>query len=1004
MFDFPHVPRQVALGMFLAAALGLCSGCSDSVVAPPTDSLQANPSSGPSLQPRMASAAPAETGGLEVAAAEMPGNGEQAELEEISPVRPVDDLGENFYETAAKAAADAAEGSQVPTDSRSDLELTTARLDHPELTSFRRMIKVPDLKLPGDAYSPLVDGRAEEPEGEQVTIEVEFEASDIEQMLFSSSEAGQAVVAHRVETSVGQSRTQLSRIDLNSGELVSTATLPDRARLLDVSPNGERALVRLTNGLEPTRRPVSTQTRLDIWELTEAEGAHRIGWEPGARPDGEAAIPLNAAFVDDDLVLSLCADGELSVWDPDQKAAIRSVATGSPGPMAVTPGRKGLFLFLGNSFALFEVETFKVLGNLDSPLNGDLNCLGVTVSSDGTQLGAILQRPSQEAVVWDLSNGKHRKTIPAPYDTRNLLHFGGTEHLLIGEILLSLEEGAPVWMYAQNASNRFLGSGFGADAWAVTQGNTNATRLVSYVIPDKALEREMAAPATSPRPDLGPGDSLAIQLSLDGVPEDLKNLQEALAQELGRVFADHGLKLQADAEYALEIRGASQKTGESIAFNAEEEAGGTSVPSHEIALTFALTRQSDQDTIWNESGRVPPVVLLEEEAGRTLEQILVRETWRSAPEAIADLLDQSFPLHVHAVPLTAQLRHGRMWIALDDVVIPESKESEGEQPRMMAKESSAPPVDYTAIDAPAHLPILTAKIGEGAVRDAVAAASGALATTSSDKYLRVWVPNQQRGTLQEFGASRTEEGPTCVSLDDATGDFLFGTESGSVRRFEVEKKRSILERDSLDGSVTAVAITSEPNFVAGTDKGRVSTWTGPRGSVEVLIDRNAPVTDIAAVPYTNRVVAAWADGVAMLLEVGTAKTVLTFDLKAGAIRDVTVSSNAQQVAFATETGGAVVASLLNGSEMGRIGSGEVGAVAFRPRTDELATSTPVDRIVLWDVKSQRPLNCYDAVGGDVRRIVFSPDGQGLAAVVAGRRNLPIWSVSGGGEGGSPAEP
>ncbi len=428
------------------------------------------------------------------------------------------------------------------------------------------------------------------------------------------------------------------------------------------------------------------------------------------------------------------------------------------------------------------------------------------------------------------------------------------------------------------------------------------------------------------------------------------------------------------------------------------------MPAHEIALTFALTRQADNETIWNESGRIPPVVLLEEEAGQTLEQILVRETWRSAPAAIADLLNRSFPLHVHAVPLTAQLRHGRLWIALNDVVIPESKDSLGEQSRMVAQAPASPPIDYTAINAPAHLPLFTARVGEGAVRDAVATPFGALATTSLDKFMRIWVPNQQRGGLQEFASSRTEEGPTCLGIDDSTGDILFGTESGSVRRFQIDKKRSILERNSLGSSITALAVTSEPNFVVGTEKGQVSTWTSPRGSVKVLIDRNAPVTDIAAVPYTNRVVAAWADGVAMLLEAGTARTVFTFDLKAGAIRDVTVSSNAQQVAFATEAGGAIVASLLNGTETGRIGNGEVRAVAFRPRTEELATSTPVDRIVLWDVKSQRPLNCYDAVGGDVQRIVFSSDGQGLSAVVAGRRNLPIRSVSGNIEGEMFEEP
>ena len=995
--------RLFCLGQFnllLSISLACLAGCGETpVVAPPADGLHAN-NRGPApprLRPRPRPGDSSDdeeirSPGLASFGAvteEESGDSASASSEGGASGGNVDP---DFYAHAADVATPGPMGPSVIADSRPRHELAAALAGHPELAQFQSVSisPAPDRQT---SYQPLVDAPAEPAPDELDPLTLPIDAGHVDGVEFSAPAAANVVIASRHEAGRGQWRTHLWRYDLRTGGLLSKAELPDRARLLDVSPEGTRALVRFTNGLAPTRRPASTQTRLDIYDLSEEEGRHFLGWRPGAAEGETADPPLDAAFVTQELVVSLIAAGELALWDLAQQAALKRIETDSAGPLLLTPGRQGALVFLGSTFGLFDTATLEFHGTLDAPRPTLAHCPLAACSPDGGQLAAVLQRPVQELLVWDLASGERSVEIPAPLNLTGTPHFVKSGYLIAGGTLFDLQARAPVWRFVGNATNSNLAASLGRRHWLVTRPALDESTLRGIEVPSNDLQPLLSGPKSPLQPALAPGDALAVRLSLEGLPDDLDGFRENLARALGRMCDDHGLALREDAEMILEIRGADRRTGESIRFNTEGGEGGEIVPAHEIELTFSVTRRNEEQPLWNGSGRVPPTFVLEEEPGLGLEQLLVRTMWRSAPEKIAKLLDDNLPLHVSDVPLTEKLGHTRLWAGIDDAVLPDGRTIAMES--QSDSEKVPKPGEYAEIDAPSRTPLLTADVADAPVLDVAVSPVGMLATASRDKSFRVWRPAPQQRMLRSVDELKCPSDPTRICLVPATGDFLFGTAGGEVRRFDLSRGRAIVERDSLAGAITGLAVTSEPSFVAGTDGGRIVAWTETSESEpRILAERDGSVTDIAAVPYTNRVVVAWADGVAMLLDAGTGETVLNFEPAAGAIHDASISSNAQHAAFATETGGAVIVSLLTGQERGRLGPARVSSVAFRPQSEELATGSTVGRIVLWNIKNQSPIQRFDGAGGDVSRIVFSPDGQGLTAVVAGRSSIPVWTVHG----------
>ncbi len=211
--------------------------------------------------------------------------------------------------------------------------------------------------------------------------------------------------------------------------------------------------------------------------------------------------------------------------------------------------------------------------------------------------------------------------------------------------------------------------------------------------------------------------------------------------------------------------------------------------------------------------------------------------------------------------------------------------------------------------------------------------------------------------------------------------------------------------DGANGAVTALAVTSDQVVIAGTQGGRVFRWLeDARTTPTVVADGQAAVSGVATVPYTNRAMVTWADGFAKLVDVGTGETVYSYDVQAGPIHGVAVSPEGQSALLATETGGAVLVSLMTGKEVGRVGEGPMTAVAFRPDGVKFVTGNKLGRAVLWRTEEQTPEHRLEGAGGHIRGLVFSTNGQAVAAGVAGRRVVPVWDLTSGADGGSTSEP
>lgn len=894
-------------------------------------------------------------------------------------------LGQDFYAAAAEAAPKGPAGSAVGPDGRPAEAVEKAANGYPPLATFDRSaaqsLPIPDPKA---TYLSIIDPAEGEMPDRAEPVEIATDGSQVDGIRFSSPAAGQVVLLTRVSEAGQPDRSRLTRYDVAAGKSVSQADLPDRAVLLDVSPDGTRALVRLTFGLTPDDRPAASQTRLDVWELSEAEGRHIVGWEPGAKEDVPPAVPVGAVFLDGDRVVTLAEDGALTLWNLAGSKAVYTVQTGGRGPLVATPGRKFVALFTGMTFGAFEAGTGAFRGLLAPPRQTLAACPEAAFSPDGLQLAAVLRRPAQSVAAWDVKTGRTAHEVDAPLGLGPGLHFGSPGYVVAGGALFDLAAKKPVWLYVENPNCRNVPVSPDRRHWAITQPAFKEPILQAVDAPTAEVASAARPAVALAPPRLGPGAALAVRLDLEGFTGDQAAFETALAKALAGVLGERGLRLDPNADLTLVIDADEQATGETISFSSVGIGADETVPAHEILLTLAIA-DPDEKTLWADAGRVAPTTLLARQEGKSLEAVLLEELWRSAPAAIAAEVDRSMPAYLRNTSAESVLGQTRLWAGADDVSPPGDAS-------LAANDAERDASDLVA-SAPVRQPATTFSAApSGSVRDLlVAPVHHWLVTATDDRALRFWDPR----TLAKVDELKHRSGVTRMAVHPSGAQFAFGTEDGQVRLFDLGRKSAATAYEGAGGAVTAVAVTAEPTIVAGTQAGRVLRWQGnDRTKPTVIADGQAAVTGLAAVPYQNRVVATWADGTAKLVDAGTGEAVITFDVQqAGPIHGVAVSPDTRTAALATETRGAVLVSLDTGEETGRLDQGPVTAVAYKPGGLQLATASRIGRIVLWIVATEEPQERLDGAGGQVTSIVFSAEGLGVAAAVAGRRAVPVWNLS-----------
>ncbi|MBA3312283.1 MAG: hypothetical protein M3552_08205, partial [Planctomycetota bacterium] len=911
---------------------------------------------------------------------------------DVAVLPDVKSVGDDFYEAAAEVGSKGPAGPPVLPDERGEQAVAKAAADHPPLATFdaaaAETLPTPN---PATPYQTIVDPANGNGGTTKEQIELKTTASEIDRIRFSAPDSAQAVVASRHSAAGQPDRSRLDRYDLASGKHESRAELPDRAALLDVSPDGRRALVRLTFGLPPEGKPAASNTRLDVWELAESEGQHIVGWQLGVKSDGSPSVPVDAAFFDGDHVVTLDDAGMLMLWNLAEQKAVYVVDTGSRGPLLMTPGRKYFALFTGTTFAAFDAASGAFRGIMTPPRPTLAACRDVAFSPDGKQLAAVLRRPAQSLLCWNADAGRPAYEFEAPLGLGQGLHFGSDGYLVVGGVLFDVDRKRPTWLYVENANSRNAGTSPDRRHWIVAKPAFRETSLQAVEAPSEAVIAAIQTPANLSAPQLGPGDSVAVRLDMKNFTGDRKEFESQLARSLGQVLDARGLRLDGDADVMLDLKLSERRTGESISFNSTGIGGGEAVPAHEIDFTISVVGK-DGKGLWSDTGRVPPSYFFAKEKDKSLEAVLLEALWQAAPAAIAAEIEESMPAYIRTPATENTLGQTRLWAGPDDISRPGglSVASSGE-----SSASEADAVEST----PVRQPKTTVPVSTSGVRDllVVSAPYGWLVTTSDDGSVRIWDPRTFR-RIDEVRSGRA--GATKLANHPNGNSFVFGTEDGQIRSYDLNRAKAAGGYDGASGAVTAVAFTSEPTLVAGTQGGRVYRWAeDSHSSPATIADGQSAVTGLASVPFSNRVVVAWADGTAKLLDVGTGDVVHSLDVQAGPVHAVAVSPEGQTAILATEAGGAVLVSLSTGKETARVGDGSTTSVAFRPDGIQFVTGNRLGRAVLWRTADQSAESRLEGAGGQFTSIVFSTNGQAVAAAVAGRRVVPVWDLSAAAQGG-----
>lgn len=990
-FDCSVSYRPIAL---TAAAALLLSACTDSVAPPPTGQIgggNAGPASFSNDIPIASSGPPVVSSAGGTSPRPPMSHDVPATSDSVAALPDAKGMGQEFYTVAAEVGSKGPAGPPVRPDDRGEQAVAKAAARHPALVSFdassATVLPEPD---PATAYEAIVDP-AEGTIAQKDQIELKTPASEIQQVLFSAPAAGQAIVASRLTSSGQPDRTCLDRYNLVTGKHESRIELADQAVLLDVSPDGLRALVRLTFGLPPETKPSSSNERLDVFELS--EGRHIVGWSPVA--GSGSAVPVDAAFLDGDRVLTLNETGRLTLWNLPEQKAVYTVETGSAGPLVMTPGRKYCVVFTGTTFGAFDAASGAFRGLMAPPRPTLAACRSAAFSPDGKQIAALLRRPAQSILCWNVDGGRPDYEIDAPLGLGPGLHFGSPGFLVVGGVLFDVESKQPTWLYVENGNSLNIGVSPDRRHWLVTKPAFRETALVATEAPSDAVISASASPAKLSAPLLGPGDRLAVRLDMEGFTGDRKVFEAELARALGQVLDGRGLRLDGDADLTMDLKLSQHRTGESISFNSTGIGGGEAVPAHEIDFTISIAGR-DGKSLWSTTGRVPPSYFLAKEEGKTLEAVLLEHLWQAAPGALVAKIDEAMPAYVRTPSTEDTLGQTRLWAGPDDISRPGGVAVASAD---SADASNTNPVE----DAPVRQPTTNVPVSS-AVRDllVVPAPYGWLVTAGEDGAVRIWDPRTFR-RLDEVRPGRSAA--TRLASHPNGNAFVFGSEDGHVRSYDLARRKTGGGYDGANGAITALAVTSEQAVIAGTQGGRVFRWLeDARTTPTVVADGQAAVTGLATVPYSNRAMMTWADGVAKLVDVGTGETVYTYDVQAGPIHGVAVSPDGASAVLATETGGAVLVSLMAAKEIGRVGEGPTTAVAFRPDGVKFVAGNRLGRAVIWRTEERTPESRLEGAGGHITGLVFSANGQAVAAGVAGRRVVPVWDLTSSAAGGRTAEP
>ena len=875
-------------------------------------------------------------------------------------------------------------------DRRASDQIAAARSRFPAPVNLSKAgVETPETPGTTATAANLVDAPVQ-PWGTARKIGLNGLAHEVADLRFARSQP-QAIVLWAPE----EAPLRLERYDLPAGQAVAAVELPDQATVLAVSPDGHRVAVRLSGGL-PDGRAYDSQGRIDIYSLASSPGKHLIGWNPAANAAGEgssdaASVPLAAAFPTASQIAIFTADGRLTLWNLEESKAVYSVlvqpgGARTVGPLLVSPGGKWLAVYTGDGFQTFNAADGKSLGKLAFEGGGTADCSLAAISPDGTTLAALVRRPGQSIVHWNLKTGSVSGETPATlalndeHGVGTGMSFGENETVLTSGVLFNSQ--GPLWLYQGSDVARNIADSPDNHHWVVLD-STGTAELVPLDAPAAAIAPLLAKTPALPTALIAPGVSVSTRLGLENPLLGATLTESLTAAPIADALGQRGWRADAAASHALEIEVRIVQPGQTVNFTKSD---GSTLELPATRLTAKATLADSSGTpLWTDEHSLPMASTLPLAADPL--QVLKEQLWDAAPQVVESLLAE-MPAYVHFPGVDQRLGATRLWLGPNDVAPPHG--ADGKEIVASTAESADDTMTASAGSAMPLAPVTTLSAqGNGGVIDLAVLPDppGWLAAVGNDGTIRFF----ERQNLSRVTDEKYRQGITRLFVPSNNKSLVYGTADGKVRVFDLYRKSTIGTFSGATGRVTALYVSDDAKVFAGDSTGLVSQWTDTeRIRPEKFGTTGAAVTGIVPATDSSRLLVSRADGTLHRLELGLGIEVPLLK-RNGAILALAVAPDRSTAVIATDQG-AVLIDASNGKELAVLGEQPATALLFVDNS-RLLVGSRNGEITVWDVASRTATHRLTGMTQPIAAVAVSSDGTKVAASAAESPDVPIWALN-----------
>jgi len=424
----------------------------------------------------------------------------------------------------------------------------------------------------------------------------------------------------------------LSVIDLAASNETGTVEIPFDCSLESVSPDGKRALVRLSEG----------ESRLDVWSLDDEQ--HIVGWRPYLKEKDNDQIIRQAAFVDSDHVATTNASGNFAVWELPACRAVYTVDKAHHGYFS--QNRKIVAIPAGG-------KAIRFFDALTGQSRGDLQSAGRVAAaafhSGGERFAATFADGlGHRLVCWNVKEGKIETEFALP-DSGVSMHFCGDNYVLLdtklildaktqvdARLLIDLERQMIVWKY-NPASGLHVADSPDGRHWflAMPSARSTSVSLVAATLPEPAAQAKLANAKFEPDMVIKPGSQVTLQTTLSATPPG----KPGFAQDLTKMFTDtltrNKISVTDGQSVVMKVTMNNIKTGKMMELQLSQF-GGATVVNQKVSIPENLVECSVQvlrggNVVWErKQSFANGALFFQVPQGKTAEQHLNDMMWESA--------------------------------------------------------------------------------------------------------------------------------------------------------------------------------------------------------------------------------------------------------------------------------------------------------------------------------------------------------------------------------------